>query len=334
MTITYLFRKPVSGAYSIEQIFQVLAACMAEHLPTGAVQTHFAPALSGTLRGIWANIQFARRCQSEVNHVTGDIHYALLGLSRQSRNVLTIHDCGFMYRFPWWSPKRWAFQWLWLRWPVRRADVVTVISEKTRADVLRFTGCPPEKVVVVPNFVYPVFEHKPFVFNEKMPRILHLGTSENKNLERLIPALEGLPCILDIVGQLSATQTNLLERHHLSWENSRNLITKEVAEKYQQCDLLTFASTFEGFGMPIIEAQKMGRPVLTSNLSPMLEVAGGAACLVHPSSQRSIREGIEKIIREPAYRDELIAKGLENALRYDLETIARQYLEIYRSCAA
>lgn len=335
MTVAYLFRKPVPGAHSIEQIFQVLAAYTDEHLPMGTGQTHFAPALSSTLWGIWANIQFARRCQGEVNHVTGDIHYVLLGLSRQSRNVLTIHDCGFMHRFPKWSLKRCIFQWLWLRWPVRQADVVTVISEKTRADVLRFTGCPAEKVVIVPNFVHPIFEQKRLIFNEKTPRILHLGTSENKNLERLIPALEGLPCVLDIVGQLSNAQKNLLKKHSLYWENSQNLTMPEVAEKYRQCDMVVFASTFEGFGMPIIEAQKTGRPVLTSNLSPMREVSGGAACLVDPMSEQSIREGVEKIIREAAYRDDLIARGLENVKKYDLETVAQQYFDLYRQpCVA
>jgi len=333
LNIAYLFRKSLPGAQSIEQIFQALATHTAQRMHGVGVKVCYAPALSGTLMGIWANIRFARRCQSNITHVTGDIHYTLLGLSRRGHKVLTIHDCGFMYRYPKWSFKRWLFQWLWLRWPVRCADVVTVISEKTRADVVRFSGCSPEKVVVVPNFVHPVFEHKFFIFNEKTPRILHLGVAENKNLDRVIPALDGLSCVLDIVGQLSAAQKTLLQKHRIRWENSHNLTLPEVTEKYHQCDMVIFASTFEGFGMPIIEAQKTGRPVLTSDLSPMREVAGGAACLVDPMSQQSIREGVEKIIREAAYRNGLIAKGLENVKRYDLEAVAQQYIALYQPCA-
>jgi len=92
-----------------------------------------------------------------------------------------------------------------------------------------------------------------------------------------------------------------------------------------------FASTYEGFGMPIIEAQAIGRPVITSNIGAMKEVALDTACLVDPYDVESIKNGIQKLIRDEAYRDLMIKKGLKNVERFSLETISNQYIALYKS---
>lgn len=94
--------------------------------------------------------------------------------------------------------------------------------------------------------------------------------------------------------------------------------------------MLVFASTHEGFGLPIIEAQSVGRAVVTSNRPPMSDVAGGAAVLVDPLSEESIREGIERVIRDRELRGSLLELGFENARRYSPARTAEQYARIYR----
>ena len=88
------------------------------------------------------------------------------------------------------------------------------------------------------------------------------------------------------------------------------------------------------FGMPILEAQATGRPVLTSNCASMPDVAGGGALLVDPTSVASIRAGLQRLLCDPACRQELIERGQANVRRFSATAIARQYLQIYQSLAA
>ena len=97
--------------------------------------------------------------------------------------------------------------------------------------------------------------------------------------------------------------------------------------------MVVFASLYEGFGLPILEAQAMGRPVITSNFGAMKEAAGEGALLVDPYSVEAIREAILRITREPALREDLIAKGRENAERFRAEAVAARYGELYRCLA-
>ena len=78
----------------------------------------------------------------------------------------------------------------------------------------------------------------------------------------------------------------------------------------------------------------VGRPVVTSNLWSMPEVAGNAACLVDPLDVASIRAGICRVIQDSAYRERLVEAGFENVKRFQVETIAAQYANLYRSVYA
>jgi glycosyltransferase involved in cell wall biosynthesis len=102
-----------------------------------------------------------------------------------------------------------------------------------------------------------------------------------------------------------------------------------MRQAYIDCDLLAFASTYEGFGLPILEAQLTGRPVLTSNLSPMKEVAGTGAVLVDPYDLQSIRLGLLKIIQDSELRGRIVEAGFENVQRFNPDAVAKKYTALY-----
>jgi len=165
------------------------------------------------------------------------------------------------------------------------------------------------------------------------PRILHIGVTPNKNLERVAQALQGIACTLVVIGPLSPSQKAILSAHGVACENHFNLSRAELLTQYQRADMLLFASTYEGFGLPIIEAQAVGRPVITSDLCSMPEAAGGAACLVDPYDVAAIRQAVLRVMEDHEYRDDLIARGLVNVERFRASKVAAQYAQLYRTVA-
>ena len=134
-----------------------------------------------------------------------------------------------------------------------------------------------------------------------------------------------------IIGQISDSDLNLLHKYNIDFSNSYNLTDDDLLNEYEKCDIINFPSTHEGFGMPIIEGQATGRLVVTSNISPMKEVAGLGACLCDPYSVQSIRDTYLKILHDEKYRNEKIRLGLENVKQYRSDIIANKYINLYNS---
>lgn len=324
--VTLFYRKPrAAGNYSLETSFDVMMAAFPADAPFSLrrqVLSHFS---NGIVARILATLE-ARRLRSDINHITGDVHFIALGLPRRS-TILTIHDCGFMNDYQ--GAYRW-FLWLfWLLLPVWWCKKITTISLASKADILRYTRCAAHKIRVIPTLIARHFYAVPKIFEAQKPRILHIGLAPNKNLINHLKALQGLNCSLYIIGKMEAEHHTLLQQYQLEYDWGYNLSEAQIQDTYAQCDLLLFASTLEGFGMPILEAQTVGRPVVTSNLSSMPEVAGSAACLVDPHSVDSIRAGILRVIEDAAYREHLVAAGFENVKRFQAETVAQAYAELY-----
>jgi glycosyltransferase involved in cell wall biosynthesis len=133
---------------------------------------------------------------------------------------------------------------------------------------------------------------------------------------------------------MSPEQLKALQESGIRYENLVGLSNEQMLAQYSDCDIVSFPSTFEGFGMPIIEGNLVGRPVIAGNVASMPEVAGDAACLVDPFDVESIRSGFLRVIQDAAYREQLVARGFENAKRFDHTAIAAQYEDVYRKVAA
>jgi glycosyltransferase involved in cell wall biosynthesis len=330
MRVTYFQRKTARlNQQSIEHSFAVTRTCLPADVQWTAIESAFES------RGIWRRLcnlaQASRhRADGDVSHVTGDVHYLAMALEGR-RTVLTIHDCGFEQLPP--GRRRDVIQHFWYTLPVARVAQITVVSEFTRQRLLALTGCDPAKVRVVPSCIAPDFSPAPPRATTGAPVVLLMGTAPNKNLERVAQALSGIACTARLVGEPSAAQQQALRSAGVPFTSAAGLSRQEVVDEYRNCDLVVFASTYEGFGMPILEGQAVGRPVVTSAVTSMPEVAGDAAVLVDPYDIASIRAGVDRVLRDRALREALVSRGFENVRRFDPAGIARTFVEIYRGLA-
>lgn len=325
LRVTQLQRKAISGYYSVERVFEdvrlslmsdtsLLLRLRVNDYPSHGVLPRFVDA--------WRAIRF----QSDVTHITGDVHY-LAWWTRPSRTILTVLDCVSLHRLQ--GLRRAVFKWLWYTIPVRRASTITVISEFTRRELVAETGCDPEKIVVIYPHLSDEFVRMDRPFRTTRQRILQIGTKPNKNVGRLMAALSGLEVVLVVVGELSAVQRDLIDQYGLEVVNKVNLSRDELMNEYRDADLIAFVSTYEGFGLPIIEAQAVGRAVVTGNTCSMPEVAGEGGVVVDPENLSAIRAAFVRLIEDREHREAVIEAGFRNVERFRLPVIAAQYSALY-----
>ncbi|MBW4985706.1 glycosyltransferase [Mameliella sp. CS4] len=329
LRVGMFLRHPRPGFFSLETVFSTVR----EALPEGVdARLYVSPYPSRGVLNRLKSIAAARRRMREdgldVAHVLGDEHFLTLGLPR-ARTVLTVADSNAIADA---RGLRRAILWLiWLYLPLRASRVVTAISERSKAQLADLTG-PRATAVRVIDCPLPA-RFGPMGPPPDSRTVLHIGTKANKNLDRLVAAMQGLDARLIVVGRLSGAQQALLDGSGVAYENRVNLSDAEMLEAYRDCTIMTFVSTAEGFGMPIIEAQAIGRPVLTSDLSPMREVAGGAAALVDPTDTGRVRAGLVRLLEDAGHREDLVRRGRENARRFAAGRIAGQYADLYREVA-
>ncbi|MEJ7737961.1 MAG: glycosyltransferase family 1 protein [Chitinophagaceae bacterium] len=323
--IVYFQRKPRNvGNYSVEFIFEDVRYRLKDLIIAKIRFSRYES--TGLFKRLYNCIEAAAG-QGSVNHVTGDINYLGL-LMNKHKTIHTILDCVFMTSTS--GLKQAILKLFWLSLPVKRSAYITAISEATKKEIITHSGCDPEKIKVIYVAISNRFSRKDKPFNKSNPVILQVGTAFNKNIPRLIHALNGLSCELHIVGKSNEEYERLLKENNITYRYQSGLTDAEIIAKYEEADIVSLVSTYEGFGMPILEAQAVGRPVITSSVFSMPEVAGDAACIVDPFDVEQIRQGVNRILHDDDFRNSLVKKGFENIKRFDPEVIAMQYYELYK----
>ncbi len=329
MDITFFLRSK-QGAISIGKLFRPL---IAEIGKTENVETYYMPSATYGVKGMLQNLWFTfkHRNKKGINHITGECHFIILALLG-CKTVLTIHDLGFYvdhkHEMSW--LKRKFIYYLQIYWPIKLADKVIAISEKTKQEILETVPFK-RKIDFAKHVSIDAFPYTPKKMYKNHIRIMQCGTAPQKNLETTIKALQGMECELRVVREMTEKQKKLAKECGVAYTNVYNLTDEEMTAEYQNADIICMPSLYEGFGAMVIEGQATGRPVITTDLEPMKSISGGAAHLLkNPKDESELKTAIQKIINDDDYRTDLIERGKENASKYKLENCAKEHLEIYK----
>lgn len=324
MKILYLYRNRAMG-YSIGKVFAPIETAISE---SEEVDSLSMPAYGYSIKSLLQNISVVRKKvaheQYDVIHITGQENY-LIPFIDKSKLVVTVHDLDSIISSE--HGIAGIIKHLSFINTLSSVKYLTCISEKSKKEVIDNCKVDANIIHVIPNCVDPAFTYSPKAINKDCPTILHIGVNSNKNLKRTISALQGINCHLRIVGPKQDVDFEMLNDSGIDFSLVSYLSNDEILQEYINCDIVNFPSLYEGFGMPIIEGQATGRTVVTSNISPMKEVAGDGAVLVDPTNITSMHNGyIEAIENGKKY----IQQGLENVKRFDISKIVKQYLELYQ----
>ncbi len=322
LSVTHFYRAPRKTGVSIEGIFKSVKESLKDKID---IKEYYCEnGLSRVKNAIKAG-----KSANDINHITGDVNYLAIAF-RGKKNIITMHDFGHYENLKNSSWIRYInFKIFWFVLPLRNTDIVTVVSEFTHDKLIEYLGFPPERIRIIHDPVKPVFRFSKKEQLHSVPRILQIGTGPHKNLKGLIEAVNGLNVHLDIVGYPDAQDTAQLKAYNIQHTVYNNLSDEQIWERYVACDILFFASFHEGFGMPIIEAQSVGRPVITSNRGAMKEVAKESALLVNPAHPHEIRLAIDQLLSNQELYQQLVEKGLQNVIPYRIDIIAEQYYKVY-----
>ena len=273
----------------------------------------------------------------------------ILPIFHPRNSVAVVHGLEYEYfpeYYPFWFGKylRWA-----TKYSVKRAKKIIAVSESTKKDLIKFYGIDERKIKVIYHGAEIVNSKSQVPNKYQIPNskyqnyILYIGRIESKkNTFGIIKSFEifkekyKLSSKLTLVGspgfgyenikyqiQNTKYKNDIMETGYLNEEEKEALL--------QNASMMLFPSFCEGFGMPILEAQAKGVPIITSDASSMPEVGGQGALYVEPNDYNDIADKIYALLTDENLRNDTINRGYENVKRFSWEKCARETLKILLS---
>ena len=301
------------------------------------------PVISGIWRSIFQGITHFDY-QLDIFH--GLSNEIPLFKNKSTKYVVTVHDLLFC-RYPeQFNPIDVQIYKMKMGRSCKMADQVIAVSEQTKKDLIDYFSIDPHKIKVVYQGVHEIFNQK--VSFEKCAQVkekyqlperylLFVSTiDKRKNVQLILKALKerkDWETPLVVIGKQTSylsvlkayVEENGLEEkvfflHDVSFE--------DLPAVYKMAHVFIYPSYFEGFGIPIIEAQRMGVPVITSTGSCFREAGGNGALYGDPDDTDSLITNID-LLSDQNKRELLIQRGYLNIQRFDQKIISRQMMEIY-----
>jgi len=290
------------------------------------------------LGAIRAQLLFGRwAVEDEATIYWSPRHQLPIGLPRTLPTVVTLHDLVFrLYPETMSKAGRWYDAWLTPK-ALKRAHSIITTSESVNAELKSlFPNCASKSCSIkLSSALAPITtEHQV----RPRPYAIFCGTMEpRKNLDRLIRALasvnERRQDAIELVivsggGWRNQSTLELIKRHGSFIDYHPSASTEDKAILIQNATCLVLPSLYEGFGLPIVEAQKLGVPVLTSNRGAMPEVAGAGALFVDPTDESAIGQGLTRFFDDPALRNRLAKAAGELGQQHSWGRTAQLTLDV------
>jgi glycosyltransferase involved in cell wall biosynthesis len=291
------------------------------------------------------------------HHLTEDAVDVFHGLSNEIpfgihrtrvKSVITIHDLIFMERPELYKPiDRYVYTKK-VQYGARNASRIIAVSNQTKQDIIRFLAVDESRIRVVyqgcNRQFYNRVSREALEFTRQrfaLPGeyILYVGTiEERKNLLRIVEALDkgNIYCPLVVVGRKTGYYNivkNYIEKNGM--KDIYFLDQVQVADLpaiYQGSSGFIYPSSYEGFGIPILEALNSGIPVITSAGGCLEETAGKGGLLIDPDNREQMISAITKVLEDTGLRDRLIREGGAHALRFREEQTIPALYNVYLEC--
>lgn len=271
-----------------------------------------------------------------------------LPATRGAKRVISVHDISFEVHPEWVNAKVVRPYASRMKVFCEKADKIITFSEFTKSEMMDRYGTPAEKIHVTPHGIrakWCGFDARSARARAQQlairdPFLLYVGTlEERKNIARLLEAfasLKELPQKLVLVGNAGFLETPLNQMIENLGIRDRVIRPGYVAHDdlsalYRTADAFLFPSLYEGFGFPVLEAFASECPVVVSNTTCLPEVGGDAVEYVDPMDVADIARGIERVVLDREYADELRSRGTERMKLYSWDKTAQDTADVYRS---
>lgn len=305
----------------------------------------------------WQYPQHIQNCAADIFHIIDHSDGYLVNWLKQENRpvVVTCHDLINLIhpelfrdraRFPWLSLATWKFS----LQSMRHAHRIISVSDHTAQDIVQHLKLNPQRIHTVPNGVDNIFQIRASQpethFRQKLAMtkdtccLLNVGSNNpRKNIITILRVVhhlhnQGFPVHFWKAGDdFTEAQKTFIAEHKL--DSCISYLGKPDKETlidiYNLADILVAPSTYEGFGITVLEAMVCGLPVIASNVTSLPEVVDDAAILVDPLDVVHIAKSVEQIFTNLPVRDNLIQKGLKRAAQFNWHNTAEQIAQIYES---
>lgn len=263
----------------------------------------------------------------------------------QTKKVLTIHDLAYYFpRLKAYRPIDTFYMKLMIRNSCRRADKIITVSNNTKKDLIKILDVKEEKIRVIyeaADSKYRVIKNKQNLnqiknkYQLKTPFILAIGKpSPRKNIVRTLKAFgiikNSVPHNLVITGKILPLAEKIIKKLNTTRIRYIKIVPEDdLPYLYNLADFFIYPSLYEGFGLPILEAQSCGCPVICSNTSSLPEVAATSVLYINPYRTNDMVVKMKDLAQNKNLKKQLATKGFKNAKRFSLKKSAERLLKIF-----